>query len=232
MSLDEELHTFPSYFEKYRNSYEINRIKILKDLIPLGYGESAIDIGCGPGYFSRELSIRGWRTSCIDIDGDNIESARNYALEAYLGEAVSVLSKFPAGKFGLVLCLEIIEHMQKMQGKSLLTEIRRVLKPYGRLILSTPNRFSPQGLGGFYWGEKLRGWEKWTAFDSTHVHIYSSSEILQLSESNGFEVDRVTGYHYGGRLPLIGYWRLPLVKSTVFPLNRIGFNLILECHKQ
>jgi 2-polyprenyl-3-methyl-5-hydroxy-6-metoxy-1,4-benzoquinol methylase len=224
-------HT-PFDFTKYETPYEIARVKILKGLIPSGYGKSAIDIGCGPGYFSRELSIKGWRTTAIDTDTENIKSARKYAHETHLGDALSLLSQFPESQYDLVLSLEIIEHMPKPQGKNLLMEILRVLKPHGGLMISTPNRCSPEGLGGYYWGERIRGWERWTAWDSTHVHIYSSSEILHLLETSGFAVDRVTGYHYGGRLPVIGRWKLPLSKSTMFPLNRIGFNIMIECHKR
>jgi len=234
MSFDNQFQ--PSHtqinFTKYEKPYEIGRIEILKGLIPSGQGRSAIDIGCGPGYFSRELSGKGWRTTAIDTDIQNIESARNYAYATHLGDASSVLSKLPENQYELVLSLEIVEHMPKSHGKHLLTEIIRVLTPHGSLIISTPNRFSPEGLGGYYWGEKIRSWGKWAAWDSTHVHIYSSLEILQLLKTRGFAMDRIIGYHYEGKLPVIGRWKLPLVKSTMFPVNRIGFNIIIECHKK
>jgi 2-polyprenyl-3-methyl-5-hydroxy-6-metoxy-1,4-benzoquinol methylase len=224
-------HT-PFDFTKYEKPYEIARVKIIKGLIPLGHGNNAIDIGCGPGYFSKELSRKDWRTTAIDTDAQNIESARNYAHETHLGDALSVLSEFLESQYDLVLCLEIIEHMPRFLGKKLLMEIIRVLKPHGGLIISTPNRFSLEGLYGYYWGERIRGRGKWSAWDSTHVHIYSSSEILRLLDTSEFAVDRITGYYYGGRLPVIGRYKLPLVKSTMFPLNRIGFNIMIECHKR
>jgi len=234
MSSDEEFQATQTPFDltRYESPYEINRLKIIKELIPLGHGKSAIDIGCGPGYFSRELTNKGWRTSSVDTDSENIESAGNYAHETHLGDVLSVLPEHPANQYDLALSLEIIEHMPKAQGKKLLLEINRVLKPRGRLIISTPNRFSPEGLGGYYWGEKIRGWGKWDAADSTHVHIYSSPEIIQLVKSSGFYVNKIIGYYYKGTLPLIGRWKLPLVKSAMFPLNRLGFNIILDCHKK
>ena len=180
-------HT-PFSLAKYEKPYEIARVNILKDLIPYGYAKNAIDIGCGPGYFSRELSIKGWRTTAIDTDAENIESARNYAHETHRGDALGILSKLPENQYDLVLAFEIIEHMPKPIGKKLLMEIIRILKPHGGLIISTPNRYSPEGLGDYYWGERIRGWERWTAWDSTHVHIYSSSEILRLLKTTGFVI--------------------------------------------
>jgi 2-polyprenyl-3-methyl-5-hydroxy-6-metoxy-1,4-benzoquinol methylase len=217
---------------KYDCRYETGRLGILRAIMPPGQGKRAIDLGCGPGYFSCELATRGWETLSVDTDSKNIANAKKYAHDARQGDALSVLKELQEDHYDLVLALEIIEHMPKTHGMSLLAAIRRVLKPGGKLILSTPNRYSPEGLGGYYWGEKIRGWGKWTAYDPTHIHIYSSSEILGVLGAGGFAVEKITGYFYEGRLPLIGRWKLPLTKSTAFPLNRFGFNIILECRKK
>jgi hypothetical protein len=51
--------------------------------------------------------------------------------------------------------------------------------------------------------------------------------------AHGFRVERATGYHYDTRLPLLGETNLGrwLSRTSAFPLNRFGFNLILECVK-
>ena len=170
-------HT-PSDPREYESPYELNRVRILRSLLPSGHGRSAVDIGCGPGLFSRELSIKGWRTASIDTDRENIERAEDYVDETHLGDALGILSQLRESQYDLALCLELIEHMPRKRGEDLLVGILRVLKPGGSLILSTPNRFSPEGLGGYYWGEKIGGWGKWDAWDSTHIHIYSSLEIF------------------------------------------------------
>jgi len=233
MPVDKKFQASNTPFDltRYDCPYEVERIRILKAIMTSGQGKSAIDIGCGPGYFSRELTTNGWKTLSVDTDSQNIEHTKKHAHETLTGDALSVLPKLKENQYDLALALEIIEHMPKAQGKLLVSEINRILKPGGKLILSTPNRHSPEGLGGYYWGEKIRGWEKWTAYDPTHVYIYSASEIVRLIELSGFSVARITGYFYEGRLPLIGHWKLPLMKSTRFPLNRVGFNTILECYK-
>lgn len=218
-------------FKKYDNPYELERANIIKGMLPLGQGGTAIDIGCGPGYFTRELSYKGWKTTAIDNNNEHVESVKTYASETYLGDVLSVLSRLPGDQHELVLSLEIIEHMSKDQGKKLLNEINRVLKKNGVLVISTPNRFSPEGLGGYYYREKIRRLERWNAWDPTHVHIYSSIEILKYIKAAGFIVDKIIGYYYEGCLPLIGHWKLPIVKSTLFPLNYLGFNILIKCHK-
>lgn len=232
---DEETEFKPSHtpfdFSRYQKDFEVRRARMLKTRVPHGHGESALDIGCGPGYFSKLLTDRGWETTAVDTDPDNIQSAEKYAGEAHLGDAVEILPKLNEAQYALVLALEIIEHMPKTRGELLLKEIMRVLKPGGKLILCTPNKFSQEGLWGYYWGEKIRK-KRWEAWDETHVHIYSSPEIIRLVKTAGFAVDAVTGYYYEGDLPFERRWKLPLSISTTFPLNRLGFNILLECRKK
>jgi 2-polyprenyl-3-methyl-5-hydroxy-6-metoxy-1,4-benzoquinol methylase len=216
---------------KYQDPYEIRRTRIVERLIPQGSGDKALDVGCGTGHFCKVLTDRGWETTAIDSDSASIVPARAHARETHVGDAAAVLSKLPGNQYGLVLALEIVEHMPQADAEELLDWIHRVLKPKGRLILSTPNRLSMQGLGGYHWKEKIRRQERWTAWDPTHVRIYSSSEILRLVKSKRFVVDGITGYHYEGTLPLIGHFRFPFVTSRVFPFNRFGFNIIIECRK-
>lgn len=223
-------HT-PIDLEKYDRPYEVGRASILRALLPEGGGQQALDVGCGPGYFSRELATRGWRTTAIDTDPTNIEAARAVADVVLQGGALDVIPTLTTGAYGLVLCLEIIEHMPREHGVLLVESLARVLAPGGLLLLSTPNRHSPEGLGGLYWGERVRRWGRWTAWDPTHVHIYSSSEILRLLRGCGFSPEKVVGFHYAGTLPLIGDWHLPLEHSSRFPLNRVGFNTIVLARK-
>ena len=226
----EPSHT-PLELSRYDKPYERIRTKILEEMIPFGDDNKALDIGCGPGYFSRALSNKRWRTTSIDTDPENIEKVSPFVTETHLRDALSVLPRLENDQYGLVLALEIIEHMPKTHGQRLLENILRVLKLNGKLIISTPNRLSPEGLGSYYWGEKIRGWGKWDAWDSTHVHIYDSFEIISLLKRVGLTIETVMGYHYEGQLPIIGNWRLPLVKCAVFPFNRLGFNTIITAVK-
>jgi len=221
----------PLTFAKYEDPYERERAGIIAALIPAGDGDLAVDVGCGPGFFSRLLAVRGWRPTAIDSEPRNLESAARFAAVTEEGDAVRVLRGLPDGRYGLVVAFEIIEHMPRPRGEELAAEARRILRPGGRLILSTPNRLSPQGLGGYYWDQKIRRRRTWRAWDETHVHIYSSREIRRLLVRQGFVVDRTTGYYYEGSLPFVGRWKLPLVKTARFPLSRFGFDQILECHR-
>jgi 2-polyprenyl-3-methyl-5-hydroxy-6-metoxy-1,4-benzoquinol methylase len=198
-----------------------------------GQGRKAIDIGSGPGYFSKLLKNNGWFVTAIDTDEENLKSASEYAVQIFQGDAIAVMAEQPEAQFDLALALEIIEHIPLDVGKSLLAGIHRVLKPGGELLISTPNRYSPEGLAGFYWKELIRRKKKWDAWDSTHIYIYSSWELINILKRLGFAIDSLTGHHYKIFFPRIGSRKvLPLVKSSVFPFNYLGFDVVIKCHKE
>ncbi len=213
-----------------RNSYEIDRGRTIEALLPERNGR-ALDLGCGPGYFSRMLQRRGWQVVGVDIEPANMTRARQYTVATHCGDVRDVAAQLPPEHFDLVCAFEIIEHMDKPDGVRLVSDMHRMLKPNGVCFLSTPNKMSPEGLGHYYWGEKLRGWGRWDAWNPTHVHIYSSFELVRQIKALGLVVDRVVGYWYRGRLPGGISWRLPVIASSRFPMSHLGFNCIVQCHK-
>lgn len=204
--------------EKYSNPYEQKRVEIVKSLLSRGDGRAALDIGCGSGHFTGILSELGWQVTAIDAEPRNIAQAGSFATTAICGDVVDVLRSLPSGSYDFICALEIIEHLDARE--DLLQELRRVAAPGGTLLLSTPNRISPEGLDGYYWGERIRK-RKWTAWDPTHVYIYSSFEILRALRRYSWNPKIVVGYHYGGRLAL------PFVVTRRFPWNRLGFNTLV-----
>ncbi len=107
-----------------------------------------LDAGCGCGYGTHHLAISGaeWATG-VDVAPEAIEYAQRHYSAAnldYRKMDVTALD-FPAATFDAVVCLEVFEHVPDQH--ALLAEARRVLKPGGRIIVSTPNGriFSPKG---------------------------------------------------------------------------------------
>jgi 2-polyprenyl-3-methyl-5-hydroxy-6-metoxy-1,4-benzoquinol methylase len=218
---------------KYENSsYEKQRTRIVSSLIPDdGKGKTALDIGCGSGWFTRILSQRGWNPHAIDLDQQNIKQAQKFAANVFQGDAVGILKGLPGGSYDFALALEIIEHVDKKKAKELLQDIHRVLKPRGALLISTPNRFSPEGWIGRLCSilSGIRG--KWNAWDSSHVHVYSSMELIRLLKETGFRIGRVTGFWFGARISSKLHFPSLLIRSSFFPMNRMGFNTIVLCLK-
>lgn len=219
--------------DKYKNSsYEKHRSRIISTLIPEDCkGKTALDIGCGSGWFTKILSQKGWNAHAIDLDEENIKQTQKIASRVFQGDAVEILKDLPDDSYDFAFALEVIEHMDKNSGRELLQNIYRVLKPQSALLISTPNRFSPEGwIVRFYSilsGKKRR----WNAWDSSHVYIYSSMELIGLLKECGFWIDQVTGFWFGVRITRNLKFPSLLLRSSLFPLNRMGFNVIVSCFK-
>lgn len=102
--------------------------------------DSILDIGCNQGYFERYYLIgKVKKVRAIDIDPQAIEYAQTKDGKEYYVCCNSASLPFPDREFDKVLCLDTIEHVD--DEKKTISEIRRVLKPNGLLVISTPNDF-------------------------------------------------------------------------------------------
>jgi ubiquinone/menaquinone biosynthesis C-methylase UbiE len=134
-----ELPTKP----KHLNNLEF--IRILTPYIfssPLVAGRSVLDVGCGSGHGTCLLAMKGAeKVVVLDLDQSkirqfselriNLKNLTKFAMDAQkLG--------FKDHSYEIVTCFEVIEHVPEPD--MLVSELRRVLKEDGVLILTTPNR--------------------------------------------------------------------------------------------
>ncbi|MBI3318509.1 MAG: class I SAM-dependent methyltransferase [Candidatus Omnitrophica bacterium] len=131
-----------------------------------------LDVGCGSGAFTLYTAKRGNEAVGISFDERNNRAAAERAeilriqgvrfLNADLGK-LNELSK-RLGSFDQILCLETIEHIR--DDRKLLRDMSALLKPGGRLLLTTPfegyrrligDRLSSEEDGGHVrWGYGLK----------------------------------------------------------------------------
>lgn len=100
-------------------------------------GQHVLDLGCGEGVFAAALLRAGARVTAVDVAEEPLRRARaaNPQLEARLidGEGAWEL---PDSAFDVVWAGEVIEHVADTA--AWMSELRRVLRSGGRLLLSTP----------------------------------------------------------------------------------------------
>jgi 2-polyprenyl-3-methyl-5-hydroxy-6-metoxy-1,4-benzoquinol methylase len=92
-----------------------------------------LDVAAGAGYTSARLRSMGFDVVATDINADQFQADGVEHVSADLNRGFP----FTDGAFGAVVALEIIEHLENP--KLFLRELRRVLQPGGRAVLSTPN---------------------------------------------------------------------------------------------
>lgn len=105
-------------------------------------GYDVLDVACGEGYGSYLLSQVARSVIGVDRDGETISHARHrYQADQLTFIEADALS-IPVADHCVdrVVCFETIEHLNDHHG--LMTEIKRVLRPDGLLILSSPNKAS------------------------------------------------------------------------------------------
>jgi ubiquinone/menaquinone biosynthesis C-methylase UbiE len=103
-------------------------------------GRRVLDAGCGSGYGADVLAREAREVLGIDNSDEAIAYARaHYGAANMRFERASCLEiPAPDGSFDLVVAFEIIEHLSDW--RRFLREVRRVLAPEGKFLVSTPNQ--------------------------------------------------------------------------------------------
>jgi ubiquinone/menaquinone biosynthesis C-methylase UbiE len=109
--------------------------------LPLS-GTIVLDVACGSGFGLEMLSAVGARTIGVDYAALALWQIRRNLPEAALVNADATRLPLRSASVDHVVSFETIEHVP--DARALIQELRRVLRPGGRLVLSTPNReFGP-----------------------------------------------------------------------------------------
>lgn len=213
------------YEQKYRDGEEIRRTskRYALECVPTGAFET-LDVGCGTGSNSRELAARGHRVTGVDISERAIE---RYRAEGFEGRAMDIESglAFADESFDLAFCSEVIEHV--VRPDRLAGELYRVLRPGGRLVLSTPN--------SAFWLYRLAGVLGIVVSElqhPMHLRFFSRRSLKRLLEGAGFRTDSALGRNMYAILPdprleslRFLYRALGLTQETRFGTGRSFWHL-------
>lgn len=113
--------------------------------------QRVLDCGCGEGDYVGALLALGADAHGVEFDAAKIASGRAKGGELATRIATGDLEAldFPDASFDLALVNEVLEHVP--DDAAALAEIRRVLRPDGRLVLLSPSRLYPFETHGVFW---------------------------------------------------------------------------------
>jgi SAM-dependent methyltransferase len=126
-----ERFVVPAIFDRYARD-------LIERARPIGPAARVLDLGCGTGIVARLLRERlggAARITGLDVSAPMLAVARSIVPEIDWREGDAMALPFPDGAFELVLCQEMLQFTPD-RAKAV-REMRRVLAPGGRLLLST-----------------------------------------------------------------------------------------------
>jgi SAM-dependent methyltransferase len=145
-----------------------------------------LDYGCGPGYLAKALVERGYDTTALEFSDSSAE--RVNALIPYAANwhrcvaSQSVPTPFPDAVFSWIFSIETYEHLLGEWIEPYFSELQRLLRPGGHLLITTPHMeelnntliVCPACEAKFHrWG---------------HLRSVAPSDLISRALSVGFEV--------------------------------------------
>jgi 2-polyprenyl-3-methyl-5-hydroxy-6-metoxy-1,4-benzoquinol methylase len=164
------------------------------------------DLGCGNGAVMREMARRDWAATGVDPSEEGVAHARQKSpeLNIAVGSAYDDLaSRF--GRFPLVLCLEVIEHVYFP--RQLVACIHALLEDGGTAILSTPYHGYWKNLTIALLGKMDAHWGSLT--DHGHIKFWSIPTMSAILREGGFTDVRFLRV---GRIPALAKSMIAVVK--------------------
>lgn len=155
---------------------------IFLQLLEAERGERLLDVACGPGLLLKAAAMRGVHPSGLDISQVAIGMAKQFVPTADVRVGNAEQLPFEDDSFDLLTCIGSLERM--FDREQVLREMRRVVKPGGRLCLMLRNATAPG------W----RIWRRWLRQQNHagHQDARGLREWRTLLEGAGFEI---TGVH-------------------------------------
>lgn len=172
------------------------RLDYVKRRISL-MGARVLDVGCGGGLLSEALAKEGAQVVAIDLAPELVKVARLHRLESgvevdYRVQAVEALADEAPASFDAITCMEMLEHVP--DPAAIIAACERLLKPGGRLFLSTLNRtpaaFALAIVGAEYIARMLP--------KGTHHYqdFIKPSELAGWVRTAGLQLEDVSGLAY------------------------------------
>jgi 2-polyprenyl-3-methyl-5-hydroxy-6-metoxy-1,4-benzoquinol methylase len=171
-----------------------------------------LDIGCGNGALGAQLQADGYEVTGVEADAAGVAIARaaHPGVRFVHGSVEDDPRRLLDGRapFDAVISTEVIEHLYSPH---LLPRFAAaVLRPEGRLILTTPYH-------GYLKNLALSLFDKWdhhhtALWHGGHIKFWSRATLTQLLRDNGFDV---AGFHGIGRVPFL--WKSMLMVAMPTP---------------
>jgi 2-polyprenyl-3-methyl-5-hydroxy-6-metoxy-1,4-benzoquinol methylase len=182
-----------------------------KLLALLGRPDRVLDVGCSTGYLAKRLQERGSTVVGVDLDERAVAEARQFCEAVHVGDVETMELPFEPASFDAIVCGDFIEHLR--DPGAFLARIRPLLRPGGRLVLSTPNIANWAMRLGLLFG-RFR-YTEWGLLDRTHTHFFTRNTLRECLEQAGY---RITDFDFTVPVPVLA---TPRVEALAHWIGRL-----------
>jgi 2-polyprenyl-3-methyl-5-hydroxy-6-metoxy-1,4-benzoquinol methylase len=179
-----------------------------KLLALLGRPVRVLDAGCSTGYLAQRLQERGSKVVGLDLDERATEQASRFCESVHVGDVETMELPFEPGSFDAIVCGDLIEHLR--DPAAFLRRIRPLLRPGGRVVLSTPNVANWAMRLGLLFG-RFR-YTEWGILDRTHTHLFTRKTLSECLETAGY---RITDFDFTVPVPVLSTPRVEAVAHWI-----------------
>jgi len=198
------LHTLTPIRIKYIKNKLFEKRQLIKFSQKSLSNFNILDLGCGGGLVCEPLAQLGANITGIDFVKQNIIAAKKHAKKSktnieYLHQDINNLKL--KKKYDAVLILEVLEHIEDW--KKIIINVNKLLKPGGKMIISTINRNFFSKLFAIFIAENILNWVP----KKTHTYskLIKPEELRPFLNKNKINVTDFTGLIFN---PLSGQWIL------------------------
>ena len=161
----------PRIYEFVKSFNIKNKVKMATYGLPVG---KLLDIGCGVGDFLYQVIEKGWDVTGIEPSDQAKDIAESKLGFRPLSPADS--SKLPSASFDVITLWHVLEHVDDLKTQT--SELLRLLKPGGRLVIALPNF---QSFDCQYYKQYWAAWDV-----PRHLNHFSSNTLQKMMVSLGF----------------------------------------------
>lgn len=209
------------------------RCYLKEDILP-DRTTPVLDFGCGFGFALRALKMEGFSNlEGVEISSDQAEIARRAGFNVTVTTDTNAFLRENRSRFGMILLLDVLEHVPIYAQIELLVALREALKAEGRIIVTVPNANSPLAC-------------RWRYIDFTHYCSFTEHSLFFVLKNAGFGVIQMDNSKGIGAFPrrwwqrgqrgalrkwLVRFAWLQVFKAELHPnenLNPVCFELNLK----
>ena len=149
--------------------------------------QDILDVGCAQGTLALLLAEGGHRVTAVDLRPEFLAYAKSRHTHGDIRwVTANVLEDEISGTYDLIFANQIVEHL--VYPDRLLSQLKHVLRPGGRIVVTTPNYdYVKNDLPSYSQLGDPASWEhlQFTADGDGHFYAYTSEELTRIFDAAG-----------------------------------------------